>query len=86
MVIREMYTPYPIGPNATFRTDATQLGAFYAVTAGTITVVDGAGTTVLNAFPVAAGQVVPLVFSLKSRGQQTSVITLAGGASGTLTV
>ena len=86
MVIKEAYAPYPLGVNATFSTEATQLGAFYAVTGGTITVVDGAGVTVMNAFPVSAGQVVPLVFLLKASGNQTSTVTLAGGASGTLTV
>ena len=87
-VTRECYTPHPMALNSSLSLDCTQLAAFIATTAGTITVVDGSGLTLLNAQPVAAGQYLPLPFSVTSRtsANNQSVITLAGGASGLLLV
>ncbi len=64
-------------------TDAIQLGGFLPKTAGTITVVDKAGTTVVSASPVTAGVWVDIPGYLGVNGIK-AVITLAGGASGTL--
>lgn len=86
MIVRELYKPIPVGVNATVKLNPDQggLGNFYAVTAGTITIVNNAGTTVLTAFPVSAGQVVLLQLGMESGSSGT--FTTAGGASGTLTV
>ncbi len=81
MVITERYRPVSLGVNEVYSMPQGQqsLGGFIAVTAGTITIVNGLGATVLSAFPVAAGVYYPLpVFA------PASVITLAGGASGTI--
>lgn len=87
-VTRECYTPHPMALNSSLSLDCTQLAAFIATTAGTITVVDSSGLTLLNAQPVSAGQYLPLPFSVISRtsANNPSVITLAGGASGLLLV
>ena len=88
MNFRECYTPHPIAANGTLAGDFTQLAAFIATTGGTITVVDKAGITLLNAQPVSAGQYLPLPFLLASRtaANNTAVVTLGGGASGLLLV
>lgn len=86
MNFKERYTPYPIGVNGTLTfgdSAVCQLGHFHAVTAGTITIVSQ-GTTLLNAFPVTAGQFLPIAWLLPGQGGAT--ITLAGGASGTISV
>jgi len=60
------------------------IGGFLAKTTGTITVVDGAGNTLVDAVPVTAGAYLPLPFLIEARGVTT--VTLADGASGTLAV
>ncbi len=82
-VITERYRMTPMGANATLSTDAIQLGGFLAKTAGTITVVDKKGVTAIDAFPVAIGVYYPIPGLLGVNGIK-AVITLAGGASGTL--
>lgn len=90
MAIREMYTPVPIAANGTARLDPSiiQVAGFLCQTSGTITIVNARGITLLNAFPVTAGVYLPIPMSLRTGGNNTSatnaVITLAGGASGTL--
>lgn len=61
------------------------LGGFLAKTAGTVSITDADGTTVLDAFPVAAGIYHPLPMNLAGQRNTTgAVVTLGGGASGTL--
>jgi len=86
MTFKEAYTPYPIATNGNISLDCTQLGAFIATTAGTLTVVDKSGLTLLNAQPVSAGQYLPLPFLVASRtaANNNATVTLAGGASGLL--
>lgn len=86
MIVRQMYKPILVGVNATvkFNPDTFGLGNFFAVTAGTITIVNNAGTAILSAFPVTAGQAVKLEIGMESGSLGT--ITTAGGASGTVTV
>lgn len=79
--VQERYTPEVVGVDTTITLTSDSIGGFLAVTAGTITVVDGAGTTVVNALPVAAGGYYPLPFYLQRVG---GTFTTAGGASGTL--
>lgn len=88
MQFRECYTPHPMAANASLTLDCTQVAAFICTVAGTLTIVDASGLTVLNAHPVTAGQYLPLPMSLMSRtgGNNPSVFTLAGGAAGTLLV
>jgi hypothetical protein len=81
MTFKERYTATPVGTNATVAITGSQTGGFLAVTAGTITLADLDGNVELNAFPVAAGQYVPLPILLNTLG---GTFTAAGGASGTL--
>lgn len=85
MLVQERYTPVPVGANASVNIYSQQIGGFLAITAGTITIVDTAGTTVLNAFPVAAGQYVPLHMYIRNQ-RNFGTFTTAGGASGTVLV
>lgn len=81
--IHERYNPEVIGVNSTVTLTADAIGGFLCKTAGTITVVDGRGTTVVNAYPVTAGVYYPMPFFLERPG---GTITTAGGASGTMGV
>jgi hypothetical protein len=83
MAIQERYSPVVIGANATVTIRNIGIGGFLAKTAGTISVVDSYGVTIINAHPVAAGTYYPLPFSL---GQEGGTFTTAGGASGTIAV
>lgn len=78
---KERYTATPMAANTSFTLTGTQTGGFLAVTAGTITITEG-GVSQLAAFPCAAGQYVPL--PLVFNHPAVVVVTLAGGASGTL--
>jgi hypothetical protein len=78
---KERYTPTVVAANATVAVTGSQTGGFLAITAGTITLTDLDGNVELNAFPVAAGQYVPLPILLNTLG---GTFTAAGGASGTL--
>ena len=85
--ITELYNPHPMGANATITVNGMKVGAFLAITAGTLTITSTPGGTVLlNALPVAAGAYVPLHMHLKASGGIGATVTLAGGASGTLLV
>jgi hypothetical protein len=78
---KERYTPTLMAANSSFTLTGSQTGGFLAVTAGTITITAN-GVNELAAFPCAAGQYVPL--PLVFNYGETIVVTLAGGASGTL--
>ena len=78
---KERYTATAIAANGSHTITGSQTGGFLAVTAGTITLTDLNGVVEVNAFPVAAGQYVPLPILLNTIG---GVFTCAGGASGTL--
>lgn len=79
----ERFTPVVIAANGTVSGDWTQTGIFACVVTGTITIVNGNGTTILAAMPVTAGNVYDLKFYLQGR---KGTVTLAGGAAGTLGV
>lgn len=81
--VQEIYNPIVVDVNTTVKLTQNQLGFFLALTAGTITIVNQLGTTILNAFPVTAGVYLPLPIAIGPSGDQAS-ITTAGGASGTL--
>jgi hypothetical protein len=79
---KEHYNAKPMGVNASQNCGASIAG-FLAVTAGTLTVTDNDGTVLVAALPVAAGG--PFVrIPLLSRTSAGCVVSLAGGASGTL--
>lgn len=82
MAVQERYTPVVVGVNASVTLKGTSLGGFVAKTSGTITVIDGAGTTIVDAVPVTAGNYHPLPFYMNGGG----TVTTASGASGTLGV
>jgi hypothetical protein len=84
-IVYQRYNPVVIAATSTNvlpEGSPVGLGSFYAITAGTITITRADGTVLLNAFPVAAGAIVPL-FMYVGAG---ATFTTAGGASGTLTV
>ncbi len=84
--IQERYRPVPIAANTTVVLPATcNIGGFLCKTAGTITVVDSNGVTVVNAVAVSAGIYTPMPFTLAGGGTPV-VVTTAGGAVGTLGV
>lgn len=74
------YDPIPISANGSAKANGV-IGGFICVTSGTLTIVNSAGTTILNAFPVTAGQSHPFSIFV---GTSNATVTLAGGASGTL--
>lgn len=71
-----------IGVSGSAKVNGNTIHGFACVTAGTLTIADDAGTPVLTAFPVAAGTYYILPFLLQT--PTGGVVTLAGGASGTL--
>jgi hypothetical protein len=82
MVTTERYHPNIMAANETkVFAGGSGTGGFICVTAGTLTILSRLGTTVLNAFPVAAGSVYGLPIYLGVNGYS---VVLAGGASGTL--
>jgi hypothetical protein len=82
MATKEHYNAKPMAANASQNCGASIAG-FLPVTAGTLTVTDADGTVLVNAFPVAAGG--PFIrIPLLSRSNAGCVVSLAGGASGTL--
>lgn len=89
MKIQERYTPVVVGVNATVPLRGNSLGGFLCKTAGTITVLDHSGNTIINAHPVTAGVYYPLPFVLSTGfigDSGLASFTAAGGASGTIGV
>lgn len=90
MYVREKFRPQLLGVNATFTFKSTSMGGFLAKTSGTLSVseptkVDGsAGDLLIDAIPVTAGIYTPMPFQFDHGSG--AVLTLAGGASGTLAV
>lgn len=86
MVIQERYHGVAMAANTTLNLTGSGIGGFVCVTAGTLTVqvVNAAGATVtlINAFPVSAGQVYGIPLFTGTMGSAS--VVLAGGASGTL--
>ena len=84
MQVQERYTPQLLGVNATYAIRGASLGGFLAKTSGTLTIVTSSGATLVDAVPVTGGIYLPLPFALPS--SEGAVVTLGGGASGTLAV
>lgn len=87
-MIKEAYQPVLMAANSVLRLPDTvmQVGGFLAKTSGTISITNGDGVTVVDAMAVTAGVYTPIPFRLRGNGVTTvaPVVTLAGGASGTL--
>lgn len=86
--VRERYNPVPLGVNASYTVKGTHIAGFLPTVAGTLTVTgvasDGiTAVTFVNAVPVTAGIYVKLPCEFTVSG---TIVTLAGGASGTLFV
>lgn len=83
---RTQYRPVLMDVNTTYVSGGREMGGFIAKTAGTITVNSTDPTTVLllNAIPVAAGEV--KWFPILIENGQGFTVVLGGGASGTLMV
>jgi hypothetical protein len=81
-IVQERYRCVLLGVNATHFPRSQSLGFFIASTAGTLTIVNNAGFTIVIV-PVTAGVYLPLPIFLGSEGDKGAVV-LSGGASGTI--
>lgn len=88
MNVRERFNPVPIPVNGNYKINGLHLAGFLPSVSGTITVAglasDGTtAVTFVNAVPVTAGVYckIPCEFTVPG-----TVVTLAGGAAGTLFV
>jgi hypothetical protein len=81
-VIKERYSLALMAADETRPMTNGHLSGFLAKTSGTISLVDGLGVLQIDAVPVTAGVYLPLP-GVFTPGNQ-AVVTLAGGASGTL--
>ncbi len=83
MQVQERYTAKVIGADTSVTLASSTIAGFACKTAGTITIVDKNGTTIVDAFPVTAGVYHPFPFYLEGKG---GTVTTAGGASGTIAI
>lgn len=76
--------PRVIGVNGTIKLTNGKVKGFACTVSGTLTIKDGWDNTILDAFPVTAGQWhwLPFIFTPGDK----AVATCAGGAAGTLSV
>lgn len=86
-MLPQMRKPVLLAADATVEIDTNRVSTFFAKTAGTLTIQYKTGSVkVLDAQPVAAGQVVELNFDLGRNNNATVQFICGGGASGTLAV
>ena len=86
MEVRERYNPVPMGANSNYEVKGLHIAGFLPTVAGTLTVAgmaaDGlTAVTFVNAVPVTAGVYLKLPCEFTVPG---TIVTLAGGAAGTL--
>lgn len=86
MQVRERFNAVPIAANGNYEVRGLQIAGFLPTVSGTLTVAGKAADgltaiTFVAAVPVTAGIYVPLPCSFSVPG---SIVTLAGGAAGTL--
>lgn len=86
MEVRERYNPVPMAANSNYAVQGLHIAGFLPTVAGTLTVAgmaaDGStAVTFINAVPVTAGVYLKLPCEFTVPG---TVVTLAGGAAGTL--
>lgn len=83
MQVREQYKAVQVAADATVTFHGKLLGGFIAKTDGAVTINDHEGNTIVDAFPVTAGNVLPLPLILPGQG---GTVIASGGASGILCV
>lgn len=81
MDVRERFHPVAMDADTEYPLTGIHMGGFLAKTNGTITVTEVDGTVLVDAVPVTAGIYTPIPCTFQNTG---AVVTLAGGASGTL--
>lgn len=86
MFVNESYSPVTVGVNATVLHTGNRVAGFLALTSGTVTIKDYAGTTVINALPVTAGVFHAIPFRINAEPKPGGSVVTAGGASGYLAV
>lgn len=81
--IQERYKPQALGANSVTVVRSSGIGGFIVTTTGNIAIADNtvSATTLLATTPVTAGTYLPLVMWNSTNG---AVVTLSGGASGTI--
>lgn len=80
--IRECYKPTPVGVNGSLQIRGPVLAGVLVATAGTVSVTDADGSTLVASMPLYEGGFlrIPIFFNTNMGG----TITFAGGASGTV--
>lgn len=82
MATKEHYNAKPMGANASLPCGASIAG-FLCTVAGTLTVTDADGTVLVNALPITANGLF-IRIPLLAHTSAGCVVSLAGGAAGTL--
>lgn len=77
--------PVQVGVNDSVSFDGIGTDGFLPITSGTISITTLLGLVILPAFPVTAGNFVPLPFNFPD-GAGRATFTTAGGASGVLCI
>ena len=77
--------PVQVGVDATVTFNGNGVDGFLAKTAGTITITTSNGLVILDAFPVSAGQPLPIPVGFPDNSQGGTIVA-GGGASGVLFV
>jgi len=77
--------PVTIGVNGTATFDGSGLDGFLPITAGTLTVTTSRGLVIVDSVPVTAGTPLPLPYVFPD-GSSGGSVSLAGGASGVLSI
>jgi hypothetical protein len=83
MIVKERYSPNIMAANATFKLAGPSVGGFICTVSGTLSITDNNSNAILSSFPVTAGVFHPIPIFIGNNG---GVITLSGGAAGTLLV
>jgi hypothetical protein len=81
-VAREQFRAANMAANASYTVGGPRMGGFIGKTAGAITVTDANGTVLVDAVPIIAGVTIPIPIMFQTGAG--AVVTLSGGASGTL--
>lgn len=79
---KEHYNAKPMAANSSVNCGVS-LGGFLCTVAGTLTVTDADGTVLVNALPITANGLF-IRIPLLSKSSAGLVVSLAGGAAGTL--
>lgn len=83
MVVQERYTPRIMSADSSLTLNGPSVAGFICTASGSVSITDDQGVAIVTAFPVTAGVFHPLPLFI---GEHGGVITLSGGAVGTLLV